>query len=85
MGIPWKLQINYFSKTLWIVTFSKQIIFDLNQCHSKVEKSGGQTIGENNRKSDFFCMISTTLTKAVGRVTVSRTFKHKWQESVPVL
>ena len=40
------------------------MIFLLNQCHSKVKKSGGQIIGQNNGKSDLFCMISTTLTKA---------------------
>ena len=36
------------------------MIFFLNQCHSNVEKSGGQAIGQNNQKADLFCMISTT-------------------------
>ena len=36
------------------------MIFFLKQCHSKVEKSGGQTIGQINGKSELFCMISTT-------------------------
>ena len=30
------------------------------KCHSNVEKSEGQTIGQNIRKSDLFYMISTT-------------------------
>ena len=42
---------------------ANQMIFLLDQCHSKVEKSGGKTMEQNTRKSDFFCMISTTLTK----------------------
>ena len=29
------------------------MIFLLNQCHNKVEKSGGQTMGKNSEKSDF--------------------------------
>ena len=36
------------------------MIFFLNQCHSNVEKSGGQAIGQNNQKADLFCLISTT-------------------------
>ena len=35
------------------------MIFFLKQCHNNVEKSGGQTIRQNNGKSDLFCMIST--------------------------
>ena len=31
-----------------------QVIFLLNQCHSKLEKSGVQTMGQNTGKSDFF-------------------------------
>ena len=44
------------------------MIFFLNQCHGKVEKSGGQIIEQNTGKSEFFCMISTstTLTKTGG-------------------
>ena len=39
------------------------MLFLLNQCHNKVEKSVRQTMGQNNGKSDLLCMISTTLTK----------------------
>ena len=49
--ISWDFSKNY-----------KSII--LNQWHSKVEKSGGETIGQNNGKSNLFCMISLTLTKS---------------------
>ena len=54
-----KFSKNYKStnlqKSLWM-----QVIFFLKQCHSNFEKSGCQTIGQDNGKSDLFCMISTT-------------------------
>ena len=37
------------------------MIFLLNQCHSKGEKSMRENHGQNTWKSDFFCMISPTL------------------------
>ena len=74
------------------------MIFLLNQCHSNVEKSGGQTIGQNNRKSYVFCMISTTCDEQQnlgmeGQVAlfysktlqVSGKLKHKLQAAVPVM
>ena len=74
------------------------MIFFLKQCHSKVEKSGGQTIGQNNGKSDLFCMISTTWDEqqklgVEGQVAlfysktlqVSGKLKHKLQAAVPVM
>ena len=74
------------------------MIFFLKQCHNNVEKSGGQTIGQNNGKSDLFCMISTTWDEQQklgmeGQVDLfysktlqfSRKLKHKLQATVPVL
>ena len=68
--IFWECSENYksiiFQKPLWMVTLSCQVIFLLNQCHSMAENSGGQTMGQNTGKSDFFCIISTILTKNGG-------------------
>ena len=74
------------------------MIFFLKQCHSNVEKSGGQIIRQNNGKSDLFCMISTTWDEQQklgmeGQVAlfytktlqVSGKWKHKLQAAVPVL
>ena len=47
----------------WLLYFG---LFLLNKCHSKVEKSGGYTVGQNTGKSGIFCIISTTLTKTGG-------------------
>ena len=74
------------------------MIFFLKQCHSNVEKSGGQTIGQNNGKSDLSCMISTTWDEQQklgmeGQVALfysktsqnSGKLKHKLQAAVPML
>ena len=59
--IFWECSENYksiiFQKPLWMVTLSCQVIFLLNQCHSMAEKSGGQTMGKNTGKSDFFVLF----------------------------
>ena len=74
------------------------MIFFLKQCHSNVEKSGGLSIGQNNGKSDLFCMISTALDEQQrlgmeGQIAffyskslqVSGKLKPKLQAAVPVL
>ena len=43
-----------------MVTLSQQVTFFLNQCNSKVEKSGGQTMSK--ALENLFCMISTKQT-----------------------
>ena len=48
----------------------------LNQCHNKVEKSGGQNIGRKNGKSYLFCVISLTLTNSGDRGAGSFILKH---------
>ena len=45
------------------------MLFIINQCRSKDDKSGGQSIGQKNGKTLFFWIISTTLTKTRGGVT----------------
>ena len=50
---------NYSSKATMDGYFNLTSDFFL-KCHSNVEKSEGQTIGQNIRKSDLFYMISTT-------------------------
>ena len=57
----------------------------LNQCHSKVEKSGRQAIGQHYGKSDLFCMISLTLTKSgdrgAGWFILKQNFTSKFLEN----
>ena len=61
LGNSRKIINQLFFKSLcgWLLQTNKLYIF-LKQCHSNVEKSGGQTIEQSNGKSDLFCMISTT-------------------------
>ena len=47
------------------------MVFLSNQCHSKAENSGGQTMPQNTGKSDFFCIISTVLTETGGGGTIA--------------
>ena len=55
MGNFWKLQINYFPKTSLDGYFKlTSDTFLQPQGHSKVERSGGQTVGQKNGKSDLF-------------------------------
>ena len=73
-------------------------MFFLKQCHSNVEKSGGETIGQNNGKSGLFCMISITWNEQqkLGMeeqvalfhrktLQVSGKLKYKLQAAVPAL
>ena len=55
-----KITNQIFFKNLfgWLFYFG---LFLLNKCHSRVEKSGGYTMGQNTGKSGVFCVISTTL------------------------
>ena len=71
MGILQKSQINYFLKTSLDGYFKLTSDTSVNQCHSKVEKSGGQTMAQNTGKSDFFCIISTALTETGGGKTIA--------------
>ena len=48
-----KLQVNYFSKTFLDGHFKLTSDVSLNQCHSKNEKLGGETMAQNAGKSDF--------------------------------
>ena len=62
--ISWEFSKNYksaiFQKPLWMVTFL------LKQWHRRLKDQVGETMGQNIGKYDFFCMISTTLTKTGG-------------------
>ena len=42
------------------------MVFLLNQCHGKVQKSGEQAMEQNKEKSYFFGMIFTILTETGG-------------------
>ena len=70
LGFLRKSQINYCLKLI-LESYFKLLTSDISlksdQCHSKVEKSGGQTMGQNTEKSDFFSVISTNLTKTRDR------------------
>ena len=70
LGFLRKSQINYCLKLI-LESYFKLLTSDISlksdQCHSKVEKSGGQTMGQNTEKSDFFSVILTNLTKTRDR------------------
>ena len=55
------------------------MIFLLNQCHSKVEKSGGQIMAQKTGKSDFFCIISTALTETGGGGAIALFYRKTLQ------
>ena len=61
-------QINYFSETSLDGYFklTSDIYFFLNQCHSKFEKPGGQTIGLN---IGFFLYDFNNFNKNWGRMS----------------
>lgn len=54
---PCKFSKNYkstiFQKPLSMVNLSKQVKFVLNQCHSKTDQSGRQTMGQSPGKPEF--------------------------------
>ena len=56
-----KITNQIFFKNLfgWLFFFG---LFLWNKYNSRVEKSGGYTMGQNTGKSGVFCVISTTLT-----------------------
>ena len=58
------LRSTIFQKPHWMVTLSYEVIFLLSQCHSKVEKSRGQSMGQNTGKPENLNLTSATLTKA---------------------
>ena len=71
LGISSKITNQLLYKKLILESYFKLLTSDISlksdQCHSKVEKSGGQTMGQNTEKSDFFSVISTNLTKTRDR------------------
>ena len=56
-----KSKMNYFSKAFLNGFFKLKVVFLLNHCHSKVEKSGGQTMTQNTRNLFFLCINSKAL------------------------